>query len=259
MPKAVAQPTILEQIVVHEDSAEPIYFQIKEQLKQLIAEGILKSGDLLPSDTELSTHLGVSRMTVRQAMQELVYMGVAKRKRGRGTFVTTPKITQPLLQVTSFTKSMTEMGYRPTSAVLSLKAVDPAQEVKDALELTPDQQVIELKRLRCIDGLPISIQTSYLPLPAAEGLLHNKEKLANYSLYELLKEYCNLLPSRTVESLEIHRVEQDEAELLEIALGDPVFFVEAVVTSSKGEPMEFVYAQYRGDLFKFQIETAVPQ
>src|SRR6056297_2494650 len=103
---------ILKNMNINKMSVVPIYHQIKEQIQNLIDENELESGDYLPSENELSSYFDISRMTARNAIEELVKQGLAKRERGKGTIVSLPKIDQSLMEIKSFTSAMNEKGYK---------------------------------------------------------------------------------------------------------------------------------------------------
>jgi|AntRauTorcE11898_2_1112593.scaffolds.fasta_scaffold15372_1 GntR family transcriptional regulator len=245
---------ITKQMNINKNSVIPIYHQIKEQLYKFIDENHLKDGDLLPSENELSSQFDISRMTARNALEELVKQGVAKRERGKGTIVVNPKIDQSLMQIKSFTKAMSEKGFTTRADILNFEVGSASEEIHKKLKLHNDDKIIMLSRLRWINDHPVGIQESYLPYDKAKNLIEHKEELKNKSLYTLLEKHCSLKPKTTHETLEIKKAGTKENKLLQIGLNEALFYVEALVDCESG-PMEYVEAYYRSDLFKFHITS----
>ncbi|MFW5889317.1 MAG: GntR family transcriptional regulator [Bacillota bacterium] len=244
---------IINKMNINKDSVIPIYYQIKEQLYKFINKDVLEDGDLLPSENELSKHFDISRMTARNALEELVKQGVVKRERGKGTIVVNPKIDQSLMQIKSFTKAMHEKGFTTRSDILNFEVGKASEEIQKKLKLH-NNKIIMLSRLRWINDYPVGIQESYLPYDKAKNLIEHKEELKTESLYTLLKKYCSLQPKITHETLEIKKAGTKENKLLQIGLNEALFYVEAIVDCVSG-PMEYVEAYYRSDFFKFHIKS----
>jgi GntR family transcriptional regulator len=192
-------------------------------------------------------------MTVRQAMQELVQQGLAIRKRGKGTIISPPKIVQPLFAVTSFTDSMSEAGVTVRNKLLHFELIAPDPLLRKNLQIGEGDLAIEILRMREASGLPVSLQRSFLSFDLAKNLVEIQDKLSTESLYKLLATYCNVTPAATSETLEIRSAKSSHAKLLNIATGDPLFYVEAITRSKDGVPIEYVEAYYRGDRFKFTL------
>src|SRR3954465_1336658 len=140
--------------------------QIRQQVIQLIQQ--LGVGEAIPSERKLSTDLGVSRLTLRAALDELVREGYLVRRHGSGTFVGEPKIAQQLT-LTSFSEDMRRRGMVPDSRTVSLENVHAGPRVARALSISPDAHVFRIRRLRLADGAPIAPQPPHVPLPPPPG------------------------------------------------------------------------------------------
>jgi len=245
---------ILYSININKESVIPIYHQIKEQLQNLIDRGIIENGDRIPSENELSSHFDISRMTARNAVEELVKQGIVKRERGKGSIVFQPKIDQSLMKIQSFTKAMNEKGYTIRADLLDFEVGTSSTEIQKRLKLEDNDKIIRLSRIRCIENTPVGLQYSYLPFKLTEPLIQHKNKLENTSLYTLLREYCSINPTKTHETLEIKKATAKQNKLLNIPLNEPLFYVEALAECEKG-PMEYVESYYRSDVFKFHIKS----
>src|SRR5579864_9174162 len=159
----------------------PLYYQLKEVLKQQIISGHLAPHTAIPSEPELVTQYRVSRATVRQALSELVHEGLLYRQHGKGTFVCEPRIQQPISELTSFTEEMRHLGKRPGGIVLVSELVRGSQTIRERLRLADAEQAIRLERLRSANGTPIAHQTTFLPYPRAETIYQKVKELSDSS------------------------------------------------------------------------------
>jgi GntR family transcriptional regulator len=232
----------------------PLYHQLKCALMEAIESGEWKLGDQLPNEGRLAENFGVSKITVRQALQELADLGYVRREQGRGTFVSKPKVDQGPRELTSFNDEMRRHHLAPSSRVLDCHIGRARDRLAEVLELRPDEPVFVLKRLRMADGEPMGIQTANIPVTLAPGLAD--EDLENVSLYELLQTKYGLQPARARETYLAQPAADEAAELLGIAPRSPVFSVERVTLLSNGKPFEFVQSVMRGDRYSVVLELA---
>src|SRR5919201_316295 len=161
--------------------------QIRQRVVQLISE--LGVGAAIPSERRLSTDLGVSRLTLRAALDELVREGYLVRKHGSGTFVGQPKIAQQLT-LTSFSEDMRRRGMVPDSRTIGLENVHAGPQVGRALHVSPDARVYRIRRLRLADNLPMALETLHVPGSLVPGL--TAAQLEHGSWYELLEDRYNI-------------------------------------------------------------------
>ena len=230
----------------------PLYHQLRTVLEDKIAAGEWKLGTQIPSERELCEQHGVSRLTVRQAVAELVHAGQLIRDHGRGTFVAQPRVEQRLNQLTSFTQDMIARDVLPGSRILDMSIGAPEPAVAQALQLEPGGKVIVLKRLRLANGEPLAIENAYLPHKLCAGLL--AESLENVSLYELLAAKYGLTLHVADQRLEAIACPAPEANLLGISRGAPVLHIQRLTFSRDGTPFEYTESIYRGDKHFFRIE-----
>lgn len=148
---------------IDESSALPLYYQVRETVRQQIEAGQWKRGDLIPSESDLQEAFGVSRATIRQALQELVADGLLIRKQGRGTLVATPKIAEALPRLVSFTEEMRMQDMVPSTREATVEIVDAPKRVAEALATRPGERFLRIERVRCANGEPIVLLVSYLP------------------------------------------------------------------------------------------------
>ncbi|MCL4514826.1 MAG: GntR family transcriptional regulator [Firmicutes bacterium] len=230
----------------------PLYYQLKTLLCQMIDNDELKSGDCIPSERELSEKYEISRMTVRQAITEMVQEGLLIRKQGKGTFVAEPKIEQGLISLSSFTEDMLQRGLHPSTRLLGTRVEQASRRVAKILSLGVDARVMVVERLRLADGLPMALEFSHLPYSRCGDL--KPEDLGGSSLYRLLEERLGIQLGKARQTLEPVLADTHEAELLEVEKGSPLLLLERTTLDTLGVPVEFVRSFYRGDRYKFYVE-----
>jgi len=232
----------------------PLYHQLRCVLMGAIEGGQLTPDEQLPNEGNLAEHFGTSKITVRQAMQELVDLGYVRRERGRGTFVCGHQPDAALRELTSFSEEMRRHRLAAGSRVIECLTSKAAGRVAEALELRASEPVFVLKRLRTADAEPMGIQTAHIPLALAPGLAD--DNLENVSLYDVLRKRYGLQPARARETYSAVLAEPLPAELLGVSPGSPVFAVERVTFLASGKPFEFVRSMMRGDRYRVVLELA---
>src|SRR5438132_967176 len=171
---------------IDKQSPIPMYYQIMSQLREKISEGEYTVDSALPPERELAETYEVSRMTIRQAIAELVNEGLLVRRKGIGTFVAPPKLEQALSSLTSFTEDMAQRGMKAGSRVLSFKETLPDPATGKTLGLSAEETIFECVRLRLADEEPMALETTMLVAAFFPGL--QREDLENRSLYKVLAE-----------------------------------------------------------------------
>lgn len=229
----------------------PLYHQVKDLLLEAIEAGQWASDQQLPNESKLAELFGVSKITIRQALQELSDLGYIRREQGRGTFVSKPKFGQGPRELMSFTEEMSRHRLVATSRVLESLVTDADLAVAEHLQLRLNAKVLVLKRLRLADGEPVGIQTAHIPLDLAPGL--SQENFENVSLYELLQSRYGIQPARGREHYFATSADAEAAVLLGIAAGAPVFTAERVTFTKTGKPFEFTKSIMRGDRYSIVL------
>jgi GntR family transcriptional regulator len=215
--------------------------------------GEWQEGDMIQPERELAEDFGVNRLTVRQAISELAAEGRVVRTRGRGTFVSSPKIQQPLGQLTSFTEDMRRLGMVASSRVLKLEIREATAVERTMLALPPQGLVFELNRLRLADGIPMALENAVLCYELCEKLTE-VSFVELQSLYVALKEKCGLELTRAHQTIETLVPPQHMAELLKSPEGAPVLKMTRKTFTRDGTPVEWVRSFYRGDRYRFESE-----
>lgn len=240
---------------VDKTSVLPVYYQIAQQIKQYIQQESLQSGALIPSERELCEVFDVSRMTVRQAIDQLVNEDILERQRGRGTFVAAPKISQSLTALTSFTVDTITRGMVPSSKVLSCGVMMPPPQVAEMLRLDPGDKIIQVARVRYGDGEPHAYECSSLLYEMAKPLLD--VDLTNRSLYRTLSEDCGLRLVRARETIEVRSCPADVSRYIQVPPQALTFYFRRTTFNDDGLAVEYVESYYRIDKFRFEVELAM--
>lgn len=230
----------------------PFFLQIEEEIRSLIEDGQLRELDQVPSENELTQRFGVSRMTVRKALDRLVSDGVLFRKAGKGTFVASAKIIHQPSQALSFSNVMRQHGYRTSTIVLSAAVTTVAPHIYRGLGLTSGDAVTFIRRLRLVEGLPVAVHQSYLSSDWASVLAHD----LTGSLTELL-EQLGAKVARVEDTLEAARADTENAHLLSVEVGTPLIHITGIAYGPDQVPIRYSEAYYRGDRFKFQVQAEV--
>jgi GntR family transcriptional regulator len=223
--------------------------QTRERVIDLI-DG-LGIGSAIPSERQLSVDLGVSRLTVRAALDELVREGYLDRRRGSGTFVREPKIAQELT-MTSFSEEMRRRGMRPASKTLSLTTTLAGAYLGRCLHVSPSERIVVAKRLRLADDETMAIETLHVAESRVPGL--TPKDLDQGSFYELLSERYGIEIVGGLQTIEPTVTNEEESEALGVPLHSPAFLFERTTRSQTGDIVEFVRSIYRGDRYRLVTE-----
>jgi GntR family transcriptional regulator len=231
----------------------PLYHQLQSVLKAEIESGKWRPDEQLPTETKLAETYGVSKITVRQALQELAELGYIRREQGRGTFIARRKFDEGPRELTSFTEEMRRHALSPTSRILFQRVAEADARAASALRLSPKSRVFVLKRVRLADGEPISVQTAHIPSALVPGLRLDGDS----SLYEVLQSRYQLHPVRARETYTAAAATAAMAELLGVPAGSPVFSVERVTLLPNEKPFEFVQSTIRGDKYSIVLDLVM--
>lgn len=231
----------------------PLYYQIQRALMEKIHSGELMTGDPLASEEELARVYRVSRMTARQALNGLKTGGFAMSQKGRGTFVTRPKLDKNIMHLRGFTEDMKHLGMVPSSKLLEQSVVTATEELGTKLKLEPGEVVMRLRRLRLADGVPMALEESNIPLRRFPGL--EKINFANQSLYFILRETFGVRVGWGDEVIEALPATREESELLTIPKRASVLSISRIIMTTEETPIEVACSRYRGDRYKASIRV----
>ncbi len=226
----------------------PYYVQIKSQLVKEIAS--MLPHQRVPSEHELMEKYSVSRGTVKQAMQDLVYEGLLYRVQGKGTFVAPERISRSFDRLPTFTNDVLAQGFTPVYRTLFFGTIAAGSPVTEKLRVIPGTEVTRYKRLMTVNGEPLAVICSYLRSDIFPNLQITD---IGDSLYDSLMKKYNTVPTLVEDTYSIVRATTKTADLLGIAKGDPIFFSERVGKHPDGSPMEYVESFIRGDKYKLVV------
>lgn len=240
------------QQVIERSSPLPYYAQLAAILRSGIEDGRWAPGESLPSEAELGLTYGLSRTAVRQALSELVLEGLVQREKGRGTFVRHTAVADLVVQeMKGFLDEMESRGRRVDTLVLHQEEMPVPPPVAPLLGVARGTRVVAIDRLRSVGGEPVVAVRTYLPLPRFAGLID--ADLNQASLYRLLAKDYGVVPTIGRRRIQAVAADDEQADLLGIAVGAPLLEVTAVGLDSDGEPFEHFVAWYRGDRTSFEI------
>ncbi len=228
-------------------SAAPLYKQLVYFIKNDIVSGRLKPGGRIPSEAELSGSYGISRITVRTAIAELVKDGLLVKKQGKGTFVAANN-ARDVHQFISFTQSARMQGMVPSARVLSAATRPGTGEEIEALELSEGSDVVCIRRLRFADNRPVSYERTVFS-PEYAYLI---DMDLSGSLYDTIKETRGVVPMHSYSLVELHQADAEEAELLGLKAGDAIMQHTDLVYDQQRKPLH-LSKQAMGPGFKFHV------
>jgi DNA-binding GntR family transcriptional regulator len=238
----------IPRLVVDRNSPVPLYFQVAEHLEQLIESGEYVPGTRLENEIVLAEQLGLSRPTMRRAIEYLVDRGLLIRKRGVGTQVVQPKVRRPV-ELSSLYDDLAAAGREPRTEVLSFAVERPTELVAEALALSTDSQVYAVERLRLTGGEPLSLMHNWVPVEVVEL---NADLLRDRGLYQILRAAGVTLKAAT-ESIGARLARSAEASLLHERRGAPLLTMTRAAYDETGRAVEYGSHFYRASRYTFEI------
>lgn len=230
----------------------PIYIHISQELRSLIINGHYKPDEQIPTEDEIVTKYGVSRMTARNAVTELVNEGLVYRVRGKGAFVGRVKLQRSLNKITGFHQDVLEIGLNPSSKVLDFQKRVPTDKECQRLNIRKVNKVFSIKRIRYINDTPYGFQDLVVPEYLVPDL--GSLDLEHQSLYSYLEKI-----GKKIKNAEQHMeavMNEQVAELLGISTSIPYFSFERVSFLKDGKPVELLHSFFRGDKFSYTINLS---
>jgi len=240
-------------------TAIPIYLQVEATLKEMIEDTVYSLGEQIPSERELSKQLGVSRMTVRQAIENLTDRGLLERRSTRGTFVRQPQVLRNMGQekTMGLTQMLRQDGVIPSSKLLSFELIMAPLKIAEKLNLRLGTTVAVLQRLRMVEGQPFCVETSYLPYDIVPGLAAGDFLLVDASLYAIMQDRYDIKLVKNDQTLKISFATYEEAELLGLQKGDPVMLLRSVVMDDNSRHVEYLKSVNHPDKVIFHSEANI--
>ncbi|HON43388.1 MAG TPA: GntR family transcriptional regulator [Bacillota bacterium] len=240
-----------EVLRLDENSPIPLYEQLASQLRDKIRAGELEPGEPIPTEAELSAMYGVSRTTARQAVLTLTRDGLVHRKRGKGSFVSQPKIVQQLVTLRSFSDEIRILGFKPGARLIGKEWVPADEDVAQALQVKAGDPVLRIVRLRLAGEKELSINASHFA--RHHGLILENFDLGAPSLYCLVEAHVGPV-TRATEVITAVTATEEQARHLIVPPGAPLLRLGRTTYISGGYPVEFVRADFRPDRYTFFVE-----
>jgi GntR family transcriptional regulator len=232
----------------------PLYARLEAQIAVGIADGEFPVGSRLPAEDELVERFHVSRTTVRKAIQNLTVRGLVEIRRGTGTFVTMPRITQELTELTGFVEDMQALGHNPTARLIDRTVVPAGEGVARQLALPTGTRVMRIRRVRLANGVAMSLDETYLPLDIGEKIATHD--LEAEPIFALLEQRYGIPLVDAEYRLEAACADRDVAAALGVATASPVFLIERTSYTAGDAPIDYEKLHYRGDLIRFTTRLA---
>ncbi len=237
-----------------EGATGPRYVRLRKRIEDGIAQGLLAESAPLPAEREIANLTGLSRVTVRRAMEDLVDRGIIVQRQGSGSFVSdgTPRVEQSLSRLTSFSEDMGRRGLEASSEWLGRGIHMPSPEEVMVLALAAGDSVARVERLRCANGKPMAIERASLPTDLLPNPL-----IVDSSLYEILEKDGNR-PVRALQRISAINLDDDDAELLGVDPGTAGLKIARTSYLPNRRVVEFTRSIYRGDAYDFVAELQLP-
>ncbi|MBN1315682.1 MAG: GntR family transcriptional regulator [Anaerolineales bacterium] len=243
---------------INRESKVPLYHQLKEWLINQIEFGNLDRGGQIPSENTLCSLLGMSRTTVREALNQLVSEGWLYRVRGIGTFVKDSQVEPSLVQkLTSFAEDMQEKHIPYASELLYCEVVPATLKMAARLQIAPNADVVHLERLGSAEGEPLVLADTYLPVEYCPDI--KNADFTNRSLYDLLEKVYGLIVVKARRTLQTSVANEYEAKKLNITPGDPIQVMSTIAFLGSGNPVEYSKLRFRGDRSRFVFTLHRPR
>jgi len=236
---------------INKKSPIPAYYQLKNAILKKIESGEFGPDNPIPSERDLSSTLNISRMTVRQALNQLVLEGVLYREKGKGTFVSKTKFEQR--NIMSFSDLVQKKGMMPSTKVLNFRKLQAGPTMSDILEIPETSMVYNIKRLRLANGIPVGIEEVFIP----EKFCPELEQFdLTASLYKLVRENYLHVINHVDNIIEASKPLREEKELLGISTGIPVLRVSATYYVENGTKLFYEKSVYRSDEYKYNVRVS---
>lgn len=245
---------------VNPKSKLPLYDQIERNLRDLIINGHLKPGQTMPAEWDLVELYGVSRLTVRRALDELVRQNWLERKHGVGTFVRQPTVASIAASKLSFTEQMRAIGREPGSKIVRQRVVAATAKIARALRITEGDPIIEITRVRLADNVPIMLETACLSTTHFPSLA-DYDWSKNQSLYKILNEEYGVNIAAMDHTIKPVSLTETEAHYIKSKAGSPALLSEIVAYTRDGTPVEYSWSFSNGDKseFYFHFQRVEPE
>jgi len=232
----------------------PVYYQIEQTIKNWIINKDFNLGDKIPSENELAAKFGVNRLTVRQAISQLIREGFLTSKRGEGTFVTRDErlINSFNIEFTGFIDEIFYQVQRAKTKTVTAHRITAPKFARENLQLhKADEEIMQIKRTRFLGDHAFNLVINYLPLEI--GLKVSEEELFRKPLFQIMEQDLGIQFTEAFQTIQASFADRDVAEKLGIPSGGPILFLERIMYAKRRKPVVLSQISYRGDLFKYIV------
>ena len=232
----------------------PVYYQIKETIKNWILNKEFCPGQRIPSVEKLAKQFKVNHLTVRQAIGHLEQEGFLVSKRGSGTYVSSDETLMNSLsmEITGFMDEIFYQVQKAKTKTAEMNILQAPKIIAEKLKLSPEEMtVLEIKRVRLLHNNPFNYSTNYLPMDIGAKIV--KAELFKKPLLQILEQDLKIEFSEAVQTMQATFANQEVADKLEVPSGSPTLFVERILYAKNLKPIQIFQAYYRGDLFKYIV------
>jgi len=237
----------------------PLYIQVEATLKEMIEESVYETGEQIPSERDLSEQLGVSRMTVRKAIENLVRYGLLERRSTNGTYVRQPKVMRRVGKdvAVGLTQLLREEGSQAGSVLVKFEEILAPLKVAEKLNLHVGEHVVMIQRMRTSNNVPFCVETSYIPRELVPDLSADDLKQSSASLYSIMLTRYQIQLSKNNETLKLSYATAEEASLLSMQEGEPVLLLRSVVMDENDYPVEYLKSVNHPGLVMFSSRSTL--
>lgn len=235
-------------------NALPLYIKVKEALKADIEKEVYKNGEKIPTEPELEKIYGASRITIRRAVAELCQEGVLNKQQGSGTFVSEP--LQHNLSIggrffESFSQACIANGVKPGSKNISMEIIQGTQAEKECLKLPKDALLLHIQRVRTANDLPIFLENLYFSYDEFKDMMNME--LGSMSIFRTMQKAAGRSPAGVAyRSIAVTRAGNEQAELLDIPIGEPMLLMKVIYADKEGRPVSIGRQYYVGSRYIFE-------
>jgi GntR family transcriptional regulator len=238
-------------IVINSKSDKPLYIQVEEQLRELIKEPEYRNGKFLPNEIDLSKQLGISRSTIRQALNKLVYEGLLLRKKGVGTTVAPGAVNIKIKNWLSFSQEMKSLGISIRNFELHVSWEAPNEELRNFFNIKEDTEILNLERLRGDSEKPFVYFRSYFNPQI--GMTGNED--FSRPLYDILSKEYSVFVKLSREEVSARAADEFLSKKLRVSVGTPILKRKRFVFDDNGLPVEWCISYFRSDSFVYTLES----
>lgn len=240
-------------IIKKVNSERPLYDQVYQALMQQIIDGSYQIHQQLPSEKELSELFNVSRITIRQALNQLQLEHLVYKIQGKGTFVSAPKTFQNISQLQGFAEAMSNMGHEVFNVVKEFRFIPATPQIASKLKLSVNSTVVEIKRIRFLNRKPVSFELTYLP--EAIGIALQEINLSTRDVFLAIEEDLSISLGHADLNIDASLADDELSELLQVDINAPLLRVERLTHDDAGHPIDFEYLYFSGETFQYRLRV----